>query len=440
MANQEHVAILRAGVPEWNKWRECNPTIRPNLRNAKFSKCDLSAVNFTGGLLRRINLNAANLTRADFTTADLAHSQLKGANLTHAIAAGTTFSSGTLVGAKFSNAELSGANFLQVDLSFSKFSAANLAGANLNGAKLRGADFTDANLSDANLAGVKANYARFRSARLTGANLAAARLIGADMTGANLTRARLIITNFGKAILAKATLRDAELNETIFTDVNLRGIDGLESCAHHGPSTIDYRTLAKSGKLPVEFLQGCGLSDEFINNLAIVFPTASHFHSCFISYSHADKRFARMLHRNLQAKGIRCWLDEKQMLPGDDFYEQIERGVSAWDKVILCCSKTSLRSWWVDNEIETAFAKERQLMREHGQKVRVLIPLDLDGYMFGDEWQSGKKQQILSRYVGDFSNWKEGEASCVAEIEKVTRSLALEDSGRETPPRQREPL
>jgi hypothetical protein len=23
--------------------------------------------------------------------------------------------------------------------------------------------------------------------------------------------------------------------------------------------------------------------------------------------------------------GVRCWLDEKQMLPGDDIYEQVDR-------------------------------------------------------------------------------------------------------------------
>jgi hypothetical protein len=29
-----------------------------------------------------------------------------------------------------------------------------------------------------------------------------------------------------------------------------------------------------------------------------------------------DKLFARRLHDTLQGRGIRCWLDEKQMLPG----------------------------------------------------------------------------------------------------------------------------
>jgi TIR domain len=59
------------------------------------------------------------------------------------------------------------------------------------------------------------------------------------------------------------------------------------------------------------------------------------FYSCFISYSHADQSFARRLHDQLQGRGIRCWLDEHQLLPGDDIYEQIDRGIRFWHKVLL---------------------------------------------------------------------------------------------------------
>jgi hypothetical protein len=29
------------------------------------------------------------------------------------------------------------------------------------------------------------------------------------------------------------------------------------------------------------------------------------------------------------------------MLPGDDIYEQVDRGIRLWDKVLLCCSRHS---------------------------------------------------------------------------------------------------
>lgn len=156
------------------------------------------------------------------------------------------------------------------------------------------------------------------------------------------------------------------------------------------------------------------------------------FFSVFISYSHSDAAFARRLYNELVNHGIRCWLDEHQVLPGDDIYEQVNAGIRDWDKVLLCCSQSSLTSWWVDNEIDEAFQKERRLMKERQRKILALIPLNIDGYLFKG-WESGKAQQVKSRLAADFTGWTQEEAKFREALNKLVMALKT-SGGREAPP------
>lgn len=258
--------------------------------------------------------------------------------------------------------------------------------------------------------------------------LRGANLIDADLLGTYINDADFTECMFGFTFISLASLSQAI---------------GLKSAIHLNPSSIGVDTLTQTlrgsgGKFTMEqliFFESAGVPHALLEYLPSIMESSPlQFYSCFISYSHDDKPFAQKLYNALREKSIPCWLDEKQLLPGDDIYDQVDRGIRLWDKVLLCCSEASLTSWWVDNEIDTAFEKERRLMKERNQKVLVLIPLDVDGYMFTDEWRSGKKQQVLSRLAADFTDWDTDQSKFNAQFDRVIKALLAADGGREKPP------
>ena len=139
------------------------------------------------------------------------------------------------------------------------------------------------------------------------------------------------------------------------------------------------------------------------------------------------------MERDLQARGIRCWLDEHEMLPGDDIYDAVDRGIRLWDKVLLCCSEASLTSWWVEDEVDKALEKEQQLRKERGEKVLAIIPLNLDGYLLAG-WRDGRAATIRKRLAADFTGWESDNAKFEEQFERVVQALATGEGARKEPP------
>jgi uncharacterized protein YjbI with pentapeptide repeats len=392
MASEEQLNRLNLGPYEWNRWRNDHPNVPVDL-----SRCDLSHSFLSEANLAAANLFECNLRKADLTGASLAHANLY-------------------------RADLSETQLRKASLYHAALNQANLTKAILSEANLRHAELKNTNLSDADLKG-----ADFDSADLSEAFLKGANLQSASFTGANLTKAilecNLRTTNLTHADLGGANLSGARLSETFFCDVNLRQAIGLDSCVHRGPSSVDHRTLMRSGPLPLPFLRGCGLPDHFIDYLPSLFGTPIQFYSCFISYSTNDQDFAERLHADLQDKGVRCWFARHKIQGGRKIHEQIDEAIRVYDKLLLILSPASMDSPWVKTEI--AHARQKEL----NQTRRVLFPISLVPFDEIKTWKNfdsdtGKDsaKEIREYFIPDFTDWKRHDSYSKA-FERLLRDL-----------------
>jgi hypothetical protein len=75
----------------------------------------------------------------------------------------------------------------------------------------------------------------------------------------------------------------------------------------------------------------------------------------FISYSHHDKEFVLRLALDLEERGTEVWIDQGDIQGGEQWRQSIARGVGGCQAFVLVISPDSIRSPWVQQELNTAF-------------------------------------------------------------------------------------
>ncbi|HEX6292948.1 MAG TPA: toll/interleukin-1 receptor domain-containing protein [Herpetosiphonaceae bacterium] len=356
MANEEHLAILRLGVWQWNKWREENPDVRPDLSHAELQKPNRHMPDFRGTIF----------ARRDFERIIFEET-------------------------KPHRAHFEGANFHGVDLS-----EANLYAAILD----------DANLQDAILYGANLRGVSFRDAKLQGALVQKVDLTESHLIRTNFYRADLCGVNLSPSLLSDVQMKRAKIGGTIFANVDLRDIHGLDTLYHVSPSHIGIETLYKSrGQIPEVFLRGCGVPDSMIEyaRSLVAAERPIDYYSCFISYSSHDDALAERLYADLQAKGVRCWLAPHDLTPGEVIVRGIDEAIRLHDKVVLLLSEAAVLSPWVKYEVDLACTCEA------GEGRTMLYPLRLDDAVLttAQDWAVMLRK---GRHIGDFRQWKDHNA------------------------------
>jgi len=95
----------------------------------------------------------------------------------------------------------------------------------------------------------------------------------------------------------------------------------------------------------------------------------------FLCHASGDKPRVRDLYSKLAASGIDPWLDEKKLLPGQDWNRVITNAVRGSDVVIVCFSRASvMKSGYVQKEMRLAL----DVAEEQPEGTMFLIPVRLE--------------------------------------------------------------
>lgn len=373
MGSQSLIEIAKKGRAAIAKWRRSNPDALLNLSDAD---------------LQDVDLRGANLKRADLTGTDLRGADLVGAQLGEA---------------ELTRADLRGARLVKADCYQTRFFKATLREAECSGAYFRHADMTQVDLS--------------------GSDLTKADLIDANLSNGSLKEACLLGTDLSRSCLTGVDVRDAVVGWTVFGHLDLTQPLGVDQIRHVGPSTVGLDTAVLSnGKLPPEFLRGCGISEGILQNWDASFGHPFEQVSGFIRFAPDDASFAQHLYRLAQEKGLRCWLDEAPETATKRHARSSPATYESTERVLLCASKASLTSWWIEDELERVFNREKKLKKQTGRDVRLLYLLNLDGFMFGGDWKHARDKQLAKQAV-DFVGWRRNEAKLEQELTKLLQTM-----------------
>jgi formylglycine-generating enzyme required for sulfatase activity len=121
----------------------------------------------------------------------------------------------------------------------------------------------------------------------------------------------------------------------------------------------------------------------------------------FLCHASQDKPAVRKLHRYLKQHGIEPWLDQEDLLPGENWEVEIPRALNASDVILVCLSKNSVnKEGYVQKEI--SFALDKALEKPEGTIFIIPakledceVPKRLNRYQWVDLFRPDSNKRLL---------------------------------------------
>jgi hypothetical protein len=120
---------------------------------------------------------------------------------------------------------------------------------------------------------------------------------------------------------------------------------------------------------------------------------------------------------DLQNKGVRCWFAPHDLPIGAKTWDAIDEAIRLREKLLVILSQASIASDWVEDEVNKAYAEERE------RNQTVLFPIRIDDAVMttAEPWARKLRDQ---RHIGDFQRWNET-AEYQKSLERLLRDLKI---------------
>ncbi len=119
----------------------------------------------------------------------------------------------------------------------------------------------------------------------------------------------------------------------------------------------------------------------------------------FINYAREDTEAARRLYRDLKREGVEVWLDQEDLLPGQQWKKSIQRAIENSRYFIALISRASInKRGFVQKEMRQAL----EVLEQFPASETYLVPVRLE-----DCYPNSSRLQDL-HWLDLFPNWEEG--------------------------------
>jgi len=117
----------------------------------------------------------------------------------------------------------------------------------------------------------------------------------------------------------------------------------------------------------------------------------------------------------LQQQSVSCWFAPHDLRTGDKIRTKVYEAIGNNDKLLIVLSERSIKSLWVEEEVEAALDREHQLSGTF-----MLFPIRLDETVM----QTTRAWAIVvrQRFIGDFRQWQDDTAYQRA-LQRLLRDL-----------------